>query len=204
MEKDNDLVFKPWDLAKYPSRKVTAEIAPLVASSLEMIGEDPKREGLLKTPERVAKAMQFLTHGYKIDPAEVLRSAMFEEDYKQMVVVKDIEFYSLCEHHILPFFGKAHVAYIPNGKITGLSKIARVVEAYSRRLQIQERMTTQIKDCIQQTLEPLGVMVVVEAQHLCMQMRGIQKMNSVTVTSDFTGIFRTAKTREEFMTLIGH
>jgi GTP cyclohydrolase I len=204
MEKDNDLVFKPWDLAKYPSRKVTAEIAPLVASSLEMIGEDPKREGLLKTPERVAKAMQFLTHGYKIDPAEVLRSAMFEEDYKQMVVVKDIEFYSLCEHHILPFFGKAHVAYIPNGKITGLSKIARVVEAYSRRLQIQERMTTQIKDCIQQTLEPLGVMVVVEAQHLCMQMRRIQKMNSVTVTSDFTGIFRTAKTREEFMTLIGH
>jgi GTP cyclohydrolase I len=204
MEKDNDLVFKPWDLAKYPSRKVTAEIAPLVASSLEMIGENPKREGLLKTPERVAKAMQFLTHGYKIDPAEVLRSAMFEEDYKQMVVVKDIEFYSLCEHHILPFFGKAHVAYIPNGKITGLSKIARVVEAYSRRLQIQERMTTQIKDCIQQTLEPLGVMVVVEAQHLCMQMRGIQKMNSVTVTSDFTGIFRTAKTREEFMTLIGH
>jgi GTP cyclohydrolase I len=204
MEKDNDLVFKPWDLAKYPSRKVTAEIAPLVASSLEMIGEDPKREGLLKTPERVAKAMQFLTHGYKIDPAEVLRSAMFEEDYKQMVVVKDIEFYSLCEHHILPFFGKAHVAYIPNGKITGLSKIARVVEAYSRRLQIQERMTTQIKDCIQQTLEPLGVMVVVEAQHLCMQMRGIQKMNSVTVTSDFTGVFRTAKTREEFMTLIGH
>ena len=204
MGKDNDLVFKPWDLAKYPSRKVTAEIAPLVASSLEMIGEDPKREGLLKTPERVAKAMQFLTHGYKIDPAEVLRSAMFEEDYKQMVVVKDIEFYSLCEHHILPFLGKAHVAYIPNGKITGLSKIARVVEAYSRRLQIQERMTTQIKDCIQQTLEPLGVMVVVEAQHLCMQMRGIQKMNSVTVTSDFTGIFRTAKTREEFMTLIGH
>jgi GTP cyclohydrolase I len=204
MEKDNDLVFKPWDLAKYPSRKVTAEIAPLVASSLEMIGENPKREGLLKTPERVAKAMQFLTHGYKIDPAEVLRSAMFEEDYKQMVVVKDIEFYSLCEHHILPFFGKAHVAYIPNGKITGLSKIARVVEAYSRRLQIQERMTTQIKDCIQQTLEPLGVMVVVEAQHLCMQMRGIQKMNSVTVTSDFTGIFRTAKTREEFMTLIRH
>lgn len=204
MEKDNDLVFKPWDLAKYPSRKVTEEIAPLVASSLELMGEDPKREGLLKTPERVAKAMQFLTHGYKIDPAEVLRSAMFEEDYKQMVVVKDIEFYSLCEHHILPFFGKAHVAYIPNGKITGLSKIARVVEAYSRRLQIQERMTTQIKDCIQQTLEPLGVMVVVEAQHLCMQMRGIQKMNSVTVTSDFTGIFRTAKTREEFMTLIGH
>jgi GTP cyclohydrolase I len=129
---------------------------------------------------------------------------MFEEDYKQMVVVKDIEFYSLCEHHFLPFFGKAHVAYIPNGKITGLSKIARVVEAYSRRLQIQERMTTQIKDCIQQTLEPLGVMVVVEAQHLCMQMRGIQKMNSVTVTSDFTGVFRTAKTREEFMTLIGH
>lgn len=203
-EKDNDLVFKPWDLAKYPSRKVTAEIAPLIASSLEALGEDVGREGLLKTPERVAKALQFLTHGYKIDPKEVLLSAMFEEDYKQMVVVKDIEFYSLCEHHILPFFGKAHVAYIPNGKITGLSKIARVVEAYSRRLQIQERMTTEIKDCIQETLEPLGVMVVVEAQHLCMQMRGIQKMNSVTVTSDFTGVFRTAKTREEFMTLIGH
>ena len=163
---------------------------------------DVHREGLLKTPERVAKAMQYMTYGYKIDPADVLRSAVFEEDYRQMVLVKNIDFFSLCEHHMLPFFGKAHVAYIPNGKITGLSKIARVVELFSRRLQIQERLTTQIKDCIQQTLEPLGVMVVIEAQHMCMQMRGIEKMHSVTTTSDFTGIFNTQKTREEFVNLI--
>lgn len=199
---DEDLEFKPWDLAKYPSRDKTEQLAPLVAASLELLGEDIHREGLLKTPQRVAKSMQYLTYGYKINPADVLRSAIFEEDYRQMVIVKDIDFYSLCEHHILPFFGKAHVAYIPNGKITGLSKIARVVEILSRRLQIQERLTTQIKDCIQETLDPLGVMVVIEAQHMCMQMRGVQKMHSLTTTSDFTGVFNTAKTREEFMNLI--
>lgn len=199
---DNDLEIKPWDLAKYPSAEKTAELAPHVRESLALIGEDPDREGLLKTPERVARAMQFMTYGYKLDPCEVLRSAVFEEEYRQMVIVKDIDFYSLCEHHLLPFFGKAHVAYIPNNKITGLSKIARVVEILSRRLQIQERLTTQIKDCIQKTLDPLGVMVVLEAQHMCMQMRGVQKMHSVTTTSDFTGIFNTAKTREEFVNLI--
>ncbi len=169
---------------------------------LELLGEDPQREGLLKTPARVAKAMQFLTQGYDQDPYEELRSAMFHEEYRQMVIVKDIDFYSLCEHHMLPFYGKAHVAYIPNKHITGLSKLARVVEIYARRLQIQERMTTQIKECIRETLNPLGVMVVIEAQHLCMQMRGVQKQNSITVTSDFSGAFSEAKTREEFMTLI--
>lgn len=199
---NEDLEFKPWDLAKYPSKEITGKIAPLITSIIDSLGEDVNREGLLKTPERVAKAMQYMTYGYKIDPADVLRSAVFEEDYRQMVIVKDIDFFSLCEHHMLPFFGKAHVAYIPNGKITGLSKIARVVEILSRRLQIQERLTTQIKDCIQQTLEPLGVMVVIEAQHMCMQMRGIEKMHSVTTTSDFTGIFNTQKTREEFVNLI--
>lgn len=199
---NEDLEFKPWDLAKYPSKEITGKIAPLITSIIDFLGEDVNREGLLKTPERVAKAMQYMTYGYKIDPADVLRSAVFEEDYRQMVIVKDIDFFSLCEHHMLPFFGKAHVAYIPNGKITGLSKIARVVEILSRRLQIQERLTTQIKDCIQQTLEPLGVMVVIEAQHMCMQMRGIEKMHSVTTTSDFTGIFNTQKTREEFVNLI--
>lgn len=197
------LEIKPWDLAKYPDKEKTETLTPLYRQILTELGEDVEREGLLKTPERVAKAMQFLTYGYKIDPKDVLRSAIFEEDYKQMVIVKDIDFYSLCEHHILPFFGKAHVAYIPNKKITGLSKIARVVEILSRRLQIQERLTTQIKDCIQETLDPLGVMVVIEAQHMCMQMRGVEKMHSVTTTSDFTGIFNTAKTREEFMNLIG-
>ena len=199
---NDDLDLKPWDIAKYPSKEITAKVAPQIASILGLLGEDVNREGLLKTPERVAKAMQYMTYGYKIDPADVLRSAVFEEDYRQMVLVKNIDFFSLCEHHMLPFFGKAHVAYIPNGKITGLSKIARVVELYSRRLQIQERLTTQIKDCIQQTLEPLGVMVVIEAQHMCMQMRGIEKMHSVTTTSDFTGIFNTQKTREEFVNLI--
>ncbi len=202
MEKKDDLEFKPWDLAKYPSREVTEKIAPLVTSMLEELGEDTQREGLLKTPHRVAKSMQFLTYGYKLDPADVLRSAIFEEDYSQMVIVKDIEFYSLCEHHLLPFFGKAHVGYIPNGKITGLSKIARVVEILSRRLQVQERLTVQIKECIQNTLNPLGVMVVIEAQHMCMQMRGVQKANTLTTTSDFTGAFKAAKTREEFMNLI--
>lgn len=171
-------------------------------SILESLGEDPDREGLAKTPQRVAKAMQFFTHGYDMDPVATIKSAMFQEEYQQMVIVKDIDFFSLCEHHILPFFGKAHVAYIPNKYITGLSKLARIVEIFSRRLQVQERLTTQIKDCIQETLNPLGVMVVVEAQHMCMQMRGIQKINSITTTSDFTGAFTSAKTREEFMSLI--
>ena len=169
---------------------------------LKEIGENPEREGLLKTPERVAKALQFLTHGYDLDPGEILRSAMFNEDYRQMVIVKDIEVYSMCEHHMLPFLGKAHVAYIPNGRIVGLSKIPRVVDAYARRLQVQERLTTEIRDCIQDTLNPLGVAVVIEAQHLCMQMRGIQKQNSVTTTSAFTGEFENEKTRAEFIRLI--
>ena len=170
---------------------------------LKLIGENPERDGLLKTPERVAKAMQFLTHGYDLDPAEILRSAMFKEDYKQMVLVKDIEIYSMCEHHMIPFFGKAHVAYIPNEYIVGLSKIPRVVDAFARRLQVQERLTTEIKDCIHKTLKPLGVAVVIEAQHMCMSMRGIQKQNSVTTTSDFTGAFANEKTRAEFIHLIG-
>ena len=182
--------------------KVTDAIAASVEATLRQIGEDPKREGLVKTPHRVGEALQFLCKGYNEDPEAILRSALFEEDYKQMVVVKDIDFYSLCEHHMLPFFGKVHVAYIPNGRITGLSKIARVVDVYARRLQVQERLTTQIKDCIQNTLNPLGVMVVIEAEHLCMQMRGVQKQHAMTVTSDFTGAFNQAKTREEFMKLI--
>lgn len=169
---------------------------------LQLIGEDTGREGLVKTPERVARAILDTTSGYNEDPRAILRGAMFKEDYRQMVIVKDIDFYSLCEHHILPFFGKVHVAYIPNGYITGLSKIARVVEVYARRLQVQERLTLQIKECIQETLNPLGVMVVVEAQHLCMQMRGIKKQNSITTTSDFCGAFNQAKTREEFMNLL--
>lgn len=169
---------------------------------LELIGEDPQREGLLNTPNRVARALLDTTAGYKEDPHAILRSAMFKEDYSQMVIVKDIDFYSLCEHHILPFFGKVHIAYIPNGYITGLSKIARVVDVFARRLQVQERLTLQIKECIQETLNPLGVMVVIEAQHLCMQMRGIKKQNSITTTSDFCGAFNQAKTREEFMNLI--
>lgn len=170
---------------------------------LKLIGEDPNREGLLRTPERVAKAMQFLTHGYDLNPEEILRSAMFKEDYRQMVLVKDIEIYSMCEHHMIPFFGKAHVAYIPNGYIVGLSKIPRVVDAFARRLQVQERLTTQIKEAINNTLKPLGVAVVIEAQHMCMSMRGIQKQNSVTTTSDFTGAFLVDKTRAEFIHLIG-
>ncbi len=173
------------------------------AAILKLIGEDPGREGLLKTPDRVAKSIQFLTHGYQLDPVEMLNSAKFKEDYREMVIVKDIEIYSMCEHHMIPFIGKAHVAYIPNGYITGLSKIARVVDAFARRLQVQERLTTQIKDCIQETLKPLGVAVVIEAQHLCMMMRGVQKQNSVTTTSDFTGAFRRVETREEFIHLIG-
>lgn len=170
---------------------------------LKLLGENPDREGLLKTPERVAKSMQFLTKGYNEDGAEILRSAMFTEEYQQMVVVKDIELYSMCEHHMLPFYGKAHVAYIPNGYITGLSKIARVVETYARRLQVQERLTVQIRDCIQETLNPLGVAVVIEAAHMCMQIRGVQKQNSVTTTSAFTGAFlKDVKTRNEFLNLL--
>lgn len=171
-------------------------------SVIDLLGEDAAREGLLDTPVRVAKAMKFLTKGYNENPEEILRKALFKEDYSQMVIVKNIDFYSLCEHHMLPFWGKAHIAYIPNGYITGLSKIPRVVEVFARRLQVQERLTTQIKDCIQNTLNPMGVMVVIEAQHMCMQMRGVEKQNSTTTTSDFTGVFNTAKTREEFINLI--
>ncbi len=171
-------------------------------SIIGLLGEDVSREGLLKTPMRVAKAMQVLTRGYSQDAHKVLLDALFEEKYSQMVIVKDIDFFSLCEHHMLPFYGKVHVAYIPNGYITGLSKIARVVDIYSHRLQVQERMTLQIKDCIQETLKPLGVMVVVEAKHMCMQMRGVEKQNAITTTSDFSGAFNQAKTREEFMNLL--
>lgn len=185
-----------------PSEETTQLIAQHIQEIIRLLGEDAHREGLVKTPTRVGEAMQFLTQGYMQNAEDILRGALFEEDYRQMVVVKDIPFYSLCEHHILPFFGKAHVAYIPNGKITGLSKIARVVDVFAHRLQVQERMTTQIKDCIQQTLNPLGVMVVIEAEHLCMQMRGVQKPHAVTTTSDFTGAFNRAETREEFMNLI--
>ena len=169
---------------------------------LELLGEDTQRDGLLKTPTRVAKAMQILTRGYTQDAHKVLTDALFEEKYDQMVIVKDIDFFSMCEHHMLPFYGKVHVAYIPNGYITGLSKIARVVDIYSHRLQVQERLTQQIKDCIQQTLHPLGVMVVIEAKHMCMQMRGVEKQNAITTTSDFSGAFNQAKTREEFMNLL--
>lgn len=178
------------------------ELAGHYKDIIGLLGEDPEREGLLKTPMRVAKAMQILTRGYAQDPHKVLTDALFEEKYNQMVIVKDIDFFSLCEHHVLPFYGKAHVAYIPNGYITGLSKIARVVDIFSHRLQVQERMTQQIKDCIQETLHPLGVMVVIEAEHMCMQMRGVEKRNSITTTSDFSGAFRQAKTREEFMKLL--
>ncbi len=171
---------------------------------LRLLGEDPEREGLIKTPERVAKAMRFLTSGMQQDPIGIIHGAMFKEDYRQMVIVKDIDFYSLCEHHMLPFFGKVHIGYIPNGYITGLSKLPRVVDVFARRLQVQERLTTQIKDCIHEALNPLGVIVVIEAQHMCMQMRGVEKQNSFTTTSDFTGAFREAKTREEFMQLITH
>src|SRR5688500_5080464 len=177
-------------------------MAERVRGILEELGEDPQREGLVKTPERAAKALQFLTHGYMLDPAQILRSAMFREEYQQMVIVRDIEVYSLCEHHMLPFFGKAHVAYIPNGHIAGLSKIPRVVDAYARRLQVQERLTVDVRNCIEETLKPLGVAVVVEAQHMCMVMRGIQKQHSIATTSAFTGEFNSEKTRAEFMRLI--
>ena len=178
------------------------ELATHYKSIITLLGEDAERDGLLKTPMRVAKAMQVLTRGYGMDAHKVLTDALFKEDYSQMVIVKDIDFFSLCEHHLLPFYGKVHVAYIPNGYITGLSKIARVVDIFSHRLQVQERMTLQIKECIEQTLRPLGVMVVVEAKHMCMQMRGVEKQNSITTTSDFSGAFNQAKTREEFMNLL--
>lgn len=189
-------------IESYDEAKVTA-VAAHYKDILTQLGENPKREGLLKTPERVAKALQYLTHGYDVDPAQILRSAMFEEDYSQMVVVKDIEVFSMCEHHMLPFFGKVHIAYIPKGHIVGLSKIPRVVDAFARRLQVQERLTNEIRDCIQNTLQPAGVAVVMECKHLCMAMRGVQKQNSVTTTSAFTGGFLSNdKTRAEFLRLI--
>ena len=192
--------IKEYDNERY--REGIEELADHYKEVLKLLGEDPEREGLQKTPMRVAKAMQTLTKGDQMDAHKILTDALFKEDYNQMVIVKDIDFFSLCEHHMLPFYGKAHVAYIPNGYITGLSKIARVVDIYSHRLQVQERMTQQIKDCIEQTLHPLGVMVVIEAKHMCMQMRGVEKQNSITTTSDFSGAFNQAKTRQEFMNLI--
>lgn len=184
------------------SPEITSDLVKHYVDILGKLGEDPEREGLIKTPSRVAKALQFLTHGYQLDPSEILRSAMFEEEYSEMVIVKDIEVYSMCEHHMLPFFGKAHVAYIPNGHIVGLSKIPRIVDVFGRRLQVQERLTDQILHCIQDTLNPLGVAVVMEASHLCMMMRGVQKQNSVTTTSAFTGEFKNVETRTEFLNLI--
>ena len=196
--------MKSYEKIEQYDTEITDVLADSYKVIIENLGEDVNREGLLKTPERVAKAMQYLTHGYGLDPLEILRSAMFTEDHKQMIVVKDIEVYSMCEHHMLPFFGKAHVAYIPNGKIVGLSKIPRVVDAFARRMQVQERLTDQIKNCIQDALDPLGVAVVIEAQHMCMQMRGIQKQNSVTTTSSFTGAFEKDKTRKEFISLLSN
>ena len=206
MEKLNDGSGKLSDgynkIEKWNS-EVIEEIAGYYYKILKLLGENPDREGLLKTPERVAKAFSFLTRGYHSEPEEILRSAIFKEEYRQMVIVKDIDIYSMCEHHMLPFHGKAHVAYIPDGYITGLSKVARVVETYAARLQVQERLTTQIRNCIQDNLKPLGVAVVIEAQHMCMQIRGVQKQNSVTTTSAFTGCFLSnLNTREEFMHLI--
>lgn len=198
---DEDLDFGYKKIDRYNSKKIK-KLSKNYFSILEEVGENTEREGLLKTPERVAKAMQYLTHGYELDPAEILKSAMFKENHNQMVIVKDIELYSLCEHHMLPFFGKAHIAYIPNGQIVGLSKLPRVVDAFARRLQVQERLTDQIRDCLQNTLKPHGVAVVIEASHLCMQMRGIQKQNSVTTTSAFTGEFMNETTRAEFISLI--
>lgn len=181
---------------------ITDSISSHYKDILENLGEDPKREGLEKTPERVAKALQYLTHGYDLNPADILKSALFIEDYDEMVIVKDIEVYSMCEHHMLPFFGKAHIAYIPNGKIVGLSKLPRVVDAFARRLQVQERLTTEIRDCIQEVLQPKGVAVVIEASHMCMQMRGVQKQNSSTTSSSFTGAFEKDSTRKEFINLL--
>jgi GTP cyclohydrolase I len=203
--KTNNIIEEKIDgylkIDSYDNAKID-RIASHYKEILSDLGEDPSREGLLKTPERVAKALQFLTHGYNTKPEDILRSAMFKEDYSQMVVVKDIEVFSMCEHHMLPFFGKAHVAYIPNGHIVGLSKIPRVVDAFARRLQVQERLTNEIRDCIQNTLKPAGVAIVIECKHLCMSMRGIQKQNSVTTTSAFTGEFANETTRSEFLKLI--
>jgi GTP cyclohydrolase I len=183
--------------------EVTNKIASVYVDIISELGENPKRDGLLKTPERVAKSLQYLTHGYEIDPEEILKSALFEEEYSEMVIVKSIEVYSMCEHHMLPFFGKAHIAYIPDGRIVGLSKIPRVFDAFSRRLQVQERLTIEIRDCIQKTLQPKGVAVVIECSHMCMQMRGVQKQNSVTTTSAFTGLFlNNDATRKEFINLV--
>lgn len=194
----------PYKKEEIFDENVTAEIASHVKEILRLIGEDPAREGLVKTPERVAKALQFMTQGYEQNGTEIIQKAIFDEEYKQMVIVKDIELYSMCEHHMCPFIGKAHVAYIPNGKITGLSKIARVVETYARRLQVQERLTVQIRNCIEESLHPLGVAVVIEAQHTCMSMRGVQKSNAITTTSAFSGIFlSSSRTRNEFLNLIG-
>ena len=196
--------MKSYEKVEQYDPEITEALAGNYKVIIDGLGEDVTREGLEKTPERVAKAMQYLTHGYGLDPLEILKSAMFTEDHRQMIVVKDIEVYSMCEHHMLPFCGKAHVAYIPNGKIVGLSKIPRVVDAFARRMQVQERLTDQIKDCIQEALNPLGVAVVIEAQHMCMQMRGIQKQNSVTTTSSFTGAFEKSKTRKEFISLVSN
>lgn len=198
---DDDEIDGYTKIDRYNTKEVE-RIAAHYSDILDALGEDANREGLVKTPERVAKALQFLTHGYDVDAAEVLRSAMFKEEYSQMVVVKDIEIYSMCEHHMLPFFGKAHIAYIPDGHIVGLSKIPRVVEAFARRLQVQERLTNEIRDCIQETLKPAGVAIVMECRHMCMSMRGVQKQNSVTTTSAFTGAFQNDVTRSEFLKLI--
>lgn len=196
--------MKNYEKKEQYNAETTAVLAENYKTIIHGLGEDVTREGLEKTPERVAKAMQFLTHGYALDPLEILKSALFTEDHRQMIVVKNIEIYSMCEHHMLPFFGKAHIAYIPNGKIVGLSKIPRIVDAFARRMQVQERLTDQIKDCIQEALQPLGVAVVIEAQHMCMQMRGIEKQNSFTTTSSFTGAFEKNKTRKEFIDLISN
>jgi GTP cyclohydrolase I len=196
--------MKSYEKIEIYDTKLIESLSENYKTIIENLGEDVNREGLQKTPERVAKAMQFLTHGYDLDPLEILKSALFTEDHQQMIVVKDIEVYSMCEHHMLPFFGKAHVAYIPNGKIVGLSKIPRIVDAFARRMQVQERLTDEIKNCIQEALNPLGVAVVIEAQHMCMQMRGIQKQNSYTTTSSFTGAFEKDKTRKEFISLISN
>lgn len=197
-------VMKTYVKEEKYNTEITDAIATNYKSIINNLGEDVEREGLLSTPARAAKAMQYLTHGYGLDPLEILKSALFTEDHRQMIVVKDIEVYSMCEHHMLPFFGKAHIAYIPNGQIVGLSKIPRIVDAFARRMQVQERLTDQIKNCIQEALNPLGVAVVIEAQHMCMQMRGIQKQNSVTTTSSFTGAFEKDKTRKEFISLISN
>lgn len=196
--------MKNYEKKEHYNTDTTTVLTENYKTIIHGLGEDVTREGILKTPERAAKAMQFLTHGYSLDPLEILKSALFTEDHSQMIVVKNIEVYSMCEHHMLPFFGKAHIAYIPNGKIVGLSKIPRIVDAYARRMQVQERLTDQIKDCIQEALQPLGVAVVIEAQHMCMQMRGIEKQNSFTTTSSFTGAFEKNKTRKEFISLISN